>query len=518
MKTHTQVLIVGAGPTGLMMACLLHRYKIPFRIIDKKDLPTSTSNATWLHARTLEYLEQLGLEQKFLSVGHPCHTCDLYIEGKLVTNISFEHLNSKYNYILTVPQHDTEKILLDYLTENDITVEYSSELIATNQQEHIITSSVKKSNGIIETINSKWLLACDGSNSFIREKLQIKFPGEDLTEQFMVADAIINTYMGKNKLHIFLTKGAFFIASPLNDNKYRIMANIHQEAPRQTFYKKEVIDIIQERGEGAYDVTDVTWISPFWIHGRISKTMRQGSIFLLGDAAHIHSPLGGQGMNLGMQDACNLAWKLALVTKGLAQESLLDSYEKERLSVAKRIVAHTDEITQMAIYNQNFSKQIKKLIQHKKQSNTKINKIISELSQINIQYKPSTIVQFDKSKNGSNLKAGTRMPDIKINNKKSLYSLLNNKFFHLMLFCDNAKTINNIVTALDKKYKKILKIHVITRSNFSSKKVHLIRNLNERNIFKNNSAVLIRPDLVIGLSTSVNIQKINKYFAFLTDK
>lgn len=468
MNSHLPILIVGAGPTGLMMACELARYGIAFRIIDKKPERTLTSNATWVQTRTIELLDQVGLASRFLEAGHPCNAINFYIDGKPLVNLSLKDIDSAYPFILMLPQSETERLLIDRLEEFKHHVEWSSELIDVKQEGSKVLSTIQISGGKMETITSDWLIACDGANSTIREKSQIFFPGENLTEQFVVADTHIDSFTSKNEIHLFFGKGTLFAASPLGGNKYRIAANLHLDHPRQTFYKKEVIDIVQERGRGAYYVTDVAWISTFWIHGKIAEKMRRHSIFLMGDAAHIHSPAGGQGMNTGIQDAYNLAWKLALIIKGKAKPILLDSYQAERYPVISEIVNQTEKFTKMALFDKSFLTNLRKFshqILHGDEEITK--KACALISQVGIQYQDSPVINYENNHNPC-ISPGKRAPDVTIDQSTRLYDYFRNNYHNILLFTGTSEKnhilphIKQLQEWLNQFHPDLIKTYLIT--------------------------------------------------------
>ncbi len=468
MSNQLPVLIVGAGPTGLLMACELARHGIAFRIIDKKPEHTSASNATWIQTRTIELLDQIGLAPRFLKTGHPCKAINLYVDGKSLATIPLNGIDSTYPFILMLPQSETEKLLIERLAELKAKVEWSSELIDMKQEGTIVQSTVKLPDGKTETITSNWLIAADGANSIIRAKCKIFFPGEDLTEQFVVADAHIDSFTTKNEIHLFFDEGTLFAASPMGGNKYRIAANLHLDHPRQTFYEKEVVDLVQERGHGAYYVKDVSWISPFWIHGKVAEQLRHHSIFLMGDAAHTHSPAGGQGMNAGLQDAYNLAWKLALVIKNKANPLLLDSYQSERHPVVSEIVNQTEHFTKMALFDKSFLTNLRKFSQHILQDDKElINKTSAMISQTAIQYQDSPVIDYDNSNNRL-IAPGKRAPDVAIDQSTRLYDYLRNTYHNVLLFTgttENNLALSNIKQLqewLNQLHPDLIKTHVIT--------------------------------------------------------
>lgn len=516
-----QVLIVGAGPTGLMMACLLARQGIAFRIIDKKSEHTSASNATWIQTRTIELLDQLGIADRFIKVGHACDGINLYADGKHVSKLSLKNLNSIFPFILMMPQSKTEKLLEEYLNELNHQVERSLELIDVKSDKESAVSSIKHADGRMEIIKTDWLIACDGANSVIREKCGFHFPGKDLTEQFVVADAKIDfSYMPKDEIHFFFDPGTVLAAFPLGSDKYRLAANLHLDSPRKIFTEREIIEIVQERAHGSYYVTNVEWISMFWIHSKLVKAMRKNTIFLVGDAAHIQSPAGGQGMNTGMQDAYNLAWKLALVIEGKAKPSLLNSYQTERYPVVKEIVEENEHFTKMALFDKNFLPKLHTFSQQlaKKENVKYAAKVGNKLTQLDIQYKDSTIIEYGRL---TMPKPGERAPDVFVDHT-SLYHFLSSALYTVFLFTGasaNEKKIEklrNLQKHLEEDYSHLLKTYIVSTKELTNS-INVIEdvngNIHEAYKIKKPAICIIRPDTYIAYySQDLNLESIVNFF------
>ncbi len=493
MNNQPSVLIVGAGPTGLMMACELARHGVSFTLIDKKSERIKSSNATWIQPRTLEIFDQIGIASQFIRTGHSCRAINLYIAGKLLTTIPLNHIDSKYAYVLLLPQSDTEKLLTERLKQLQHEIERSCELIDIKMEENSVVSTVRTADGKTKNITSQWVIACDGADSTMRDKSQISFLGNELNEQFVVADAKIDSYIATNEIHLFFDKGTVFAASPLSGSKYRITANIHQSHPRRAFYDKEVIDLIQERSHGVYYIKDISWVSPFWIHCKCVEKLRQGPIFFVGDAAHLHSPAGGQGMNTGIQDAFNLAWKLALVIQGKAKSALLDSYHSERYPIINEIVNQTDAFTRMVL-DKSFLTKLRKF-SHEMQ-NAEVDTICNALAQLSIQYKDSPIIDY---RNQS--LQGTRAPDVVIHASVRLYDYLRNREHNAFLFSDTSDKINELQQKVQKNYPDLIKVHVI-----SKQPLHGVENnivdvdgmLHKHFQVSSRALLIVRPDGYIG--------------------
>lgn len=515
------VLIVGAGPTGLMMACTLARHGITFRIIDKKPERTSASNATWIQTRTIELLDQMGIVDQFTAMGHPCDAINLYTDGKQLSKLSLKHINSIYPFILMLPQSQTEKLLEDYLKGSNNTVERAIELVDIKYNNEMVTSTLKYADGHTEIVTSNWLIACDGANSMVREKCGFHFPGEDLTEQFIVADATIEfSFMSKDEIHFFFDPGTVFVAFPLGKDRYRLAANLHLDYPRQNFYEREVIELVQERAHGKYYVTDVAWTSSFWVHGKIAEHMRKGPIFLAGDAGHIHSPAGGQGMNTGIQDAYNLAWKLALVIKEKAKPSLLESYQIERYPVMKEAVDQNEYFTKLALFDDNFLSKLQKFSQElSNNSHVDLEKEFgNQLTLLNIQYKDSPIINYEHTSNL--VQPGQRAPDVSLG-QTTLYHYLSNIQHNILLFTGSDPTketmekINQLQKSLANQYSDLIKSYVVYKDQLSGSSTTIVDanwNVHKSYHIKNSAIFIIRPDTYISYySEDLSIESIEKF-------
>ncbi|SRR5579883_272799 len=506
--SHLPVLIVGAGPTGLMVACELARRNIPFRIIDKKSEPSKGSNATWIQSRTLEIFDYLGMADPFLRKGHPCHAINFYQNGNQIGNLNLKQIDSCYPFILMLPQSETEKILAEKLAKSNIKVERSIELINLEKHKNNFVSTIRMPNGNLENISSDWVIACDGANSTVRQKCGIHFPGVDIPEQFMVGDAKMSSFLSTHEIHVFFDKGTIFpdkatmfAAFPWGEKEYRLNANLYLESPRQNFTEQEVRELVAERANGNYTVESVSWISPFWIHSKTVKDMQEDRIFLAGDAAHIHSPAGGQGMNTGLQDAFNLAWKLALHIQHKADRSLLDSYQLERFPVVNRIVTQSDYLTNMMLFDKTFFAKLRKFsksISQPKQAK----KIGMQLTQLAIRYQKSPIIDYHEKTPVNSPKQGERAPNVKMTASQHLYDYLRNTGYNILLFSGlnaDEKSLTKLIQLqkqLQEKFPEVIKTHIIGTVEKNSE--HFIFDTNQQihqtyNI-KKPAIYIIRPD------------------------
>ncbi len=328
------VLIVGAGPTGLTLACELRRRGIQIRLIDKMLERTTQSRALGLQARSLEIFEKLGVLDKILDRGLPVDTVKLYENGKQIGMTSLSILSIAYPFVLVTPQADTEEILTNRLEELGGQIERSLTLVSLRGNQATIANSA----GEQEVITATWIVGCDGAHSAVRHALHIPFRGIKFTENFALADVVIeNCPISRHEIHGYMSPAGVLgvLALPKKDH-FRLITTFHDDTTTGDLKIPFLEKVIQDRTKISISIQDVLWASMFTIHRRIVPRMTQGFVFLCGDAAHIHSPAGGQGLNIGIQDAFNLAWKLALVHQRRAHPELLETYQEERHPVAQK--------------------------------------------------------------------------------------------------------------------------------------------------------------------------------------
>lgn len=512
MEKHPSVLIIGAGPSGLLMACELARHGVSFRIIDRKPERTQTTNAAGVHTRTLEIFDQIGIINEFLELGQRWLSFRIHAEDELLTQIPFTHIDSYYQFSLLLAQSQTERILNDHLEALNGRVERKIELIDFKQVDDKIISTVKRDDGQTEEIKSNWLIGCDGLHSIVREKSHISFVGDDVASEYMIADAKLKTCLSDEAADAFRTPKGFLAVFPLGKNVYRVVANLAGKEIKKTISDEDIKTTIDQRSSQLFALESVLWSSPFWIHSKIAGTMRHGSIFIAGDAAHVHSPAGGQGMNTGLQDVYNLAWKLALVIQGKAKASLLDSYTAERRPVILKIVSETEKITKFALIRNSLLIKCFKFI-----GKNIVNRIIlikekigTQLTQIAISYSNSPIIVYQHTffKSSSEPKPGSRTPDVIINYDLRLHDLLRNRQHNLLLFIsddarsDEVNTVKELQQWLTTNYADTIKTYVISAKALTGVQNVIIDNMMaiHKRYHITTGMVLIRPDQYIAFT------------------
>jgi 2-polyprenyl-6-methoxyphenol hydroxylase-like FAD-dependent oxidoreductase len=342
----TDVLIVGAGPTGLVLALWLTRLGVRVRVVDKTAEPGTTSRALAVQARTLEFYSQMGIAEAVVERGRKNIAVNLWVAGKRAAHAMLGEMGtgiSPFPFALIFPQDEHERLLTARLAEAGVQVERRTEIQSFVDADGGVLARLKRLDGGEESCQAAYIAGCDGAHSTVREALGIGFPGSVYDHLFYVADVEASGATMNGELQVALDKTDFLAVFPLKgEGRARLIGTVRVEAehPQENLswndVSKRVIDWI------GVDVLRVNWFSTYRVHHRVADHFRKGCVFLLGDAAHIHSPVGGQGMNTGIGDAVNLAWKLAAVLHGRASPSLLDSYEPERIAFARRLVATTD--------------------------------------------------------------------------------------------------------------------------------------------------------------------------------
>jgi 2-polyprenyl-6-methoxyphenol hydroxylase-like FAD-dependent oxidoreductase len=346
LTPDTDVLVVGAGPTGLVLALWLTRLGARVRIVDKTAEPGTTSRALAVQARTLELYHQVGMADAIVERGRRAIAVNLWVGGKQVARGVFGDMGagqSPFPYALIFPQDEHERLLIARLAEGGVEVERQTEVLSFNDTNGRVLALLKRPDGTSETCQAVYIAGCDGAHSLTRETLKIEFRGGEYTHLFYVADVEGGGTAMNGELHVGLDKTDFLALFPLKgEGRARLVGTLRDDAEhkREDLTWDDVSTHVIEWMR--IDVKRVNWFSTYRVHHRVADHFRKGRAFLLGDAAHIHSPVGGQGMNTGIGDAVNLAWKLAAVLKGNADASLLDSYEPERIAFARRLVSTTD--------------------------------------------------------------------------------------------------------------------------------------------------------------------------------
>ncbi|QDP72116.1 hypothetical protein FOG18_05815 [Legionella israelensis] len=513
MNDSVPVLIVGAGPVGLTMAALLARHDIPFRIIDKKLKPVITSNATVTQTKTLEIWEDIGILPEILANGHKIQGVNLYSGKKRFLNLDLSQLDHFCPFVIGIPQSQTETILHRHLSQNGVNIELEVELINCQEHENHVTATLLHKDECEEKISVKWILACDGYHSTLRHLLNVEFPGEELEHHFIVSDIKLKTSaFSLDEVQNFFNPDGIFIIVPIDKGYSRIVADVTCDPELSTSTSpssQQVKAVITKRCPFVLEMDEPRWSSGFWIHERMLNNYRKNRVFFAGDAAHVHSPAGGQGMNTGIQDAHNLIWKLALVIQDHAQEKLLDSYQYERRPVAQAVLKNSTKLTRVMTLRHPLLQFIRniliKVIFAMRKNRLKL---ISYLTELSISYENSFIVK-DLLPPREGIKAGRALVDVKfqmLEEEKRLFDVVSGTTHCLLMFTGN-KTLNTMAAykelqnKINKVYHNLVRVILITldeSTEWTGEKIidrHGV--VHKRYSIKNSCLYLIRPDRYI---------------------
>ncbi len=365
------VLIIGAGPVGLATAALLRQQGIAVRIVERGLAPTPFSKAIGVHARTLESMHALGLTEQLVSQGHPMHAFRLVEDGNTMLAARFSNIGSPYAFVLGLPQSRTERTLLGRFEELGGAVEWGTQLVGIDQlgsiDEETALVRLRHGDGTEELLSCNWLIGADGSRSAVREMAGIGFPGGDYGKAFVLGDVKVEWDGPKDELQFFLSANGYMLLVPMPDGMHRIIAQTgqtfedFQKSAKPTVSLDDLQGIVDLMGPGKMRVHSPDWLTSAPFYHRCAESCVKGRAILVGDAFHLFSPLGAQGLNAGFQDAFNLAWKLAYIEKGWADTRLIETYRQEREAIAKliaQVTSRTTEYLTATAWHQRFKRRI----------------------------------------------------------------------------------------------------------------------------------------------------------------
>jgi 2-polyprenyl-6-methoxyphenol hydroxylase-like FAD-dependent oxidoreductase len=420
----TDVLIVGAGPTGLMLANQLARRGVRVLVIDRHAGPSLQTRALGVQARTMEIYAKLGIAGRALKLGKRGRGANLWAQGRKMARVPFGdvgHAATPYPFILILGQDDNERIMGNKLHDLGVSVQWNTELVGLEQEPDRVAITLKLPDGANRKLFAAWVAGCDGAHSSVRELNGITFPGAPYEHVFFVADVEMTGSMVQDEVNIYLWQEGFHLLFPMRGrDHWRIVGILPPTLREGDDVKFEAVIPSLRKEAGAWlSFKSCSWFSTYRIHHRSASRFRDRRCFLLGDAAHIHSPVGAQGMNTGLQDAYNLAWKLALVVKDQAEVALLDSYEEERIPVARRLLNTTDRAFRLAVSDSRLAGLLRTKVLARIAAFAMSREWIQTaafrvVSQIGINYRKSSLSKFLEALPDSAPRGGDRFPWLRL--------------------------------------------------------------------------------------------------------
>ncbi|CAM3960177.1 FAD-dependent monooxygenase [Pseudoalteromonas byunsanensis] len=434
-KSNDEVIIVGAGPVGLTSAIQLQRFGIKHRIIDKRLERQPFSKAFAIHSRSLEVFEDMGVLDDIRNKAHFVEGMHIYSNGKRLINYTFDVLDIPYQHVASIPQNVLEEILQQKYEQLGGTVEVGVELIDVKQQDNSV-ATIFKSADKQESGYFAYMIAADGIKSEVRTLLDIPFVGSDYKTPYIIADGKLDWH-GDDKIgHVYVAGGGYIMFFPLPNGLWRVVVDESTNALTQEQLTPEVVNkYIRDKNIEHASFSDPVWLSIAHFKQRLIDNYNQNNIYFAGDACHVHSPIGGQGLNTGIQDAFNLSWKIAHSLLYGASPILLESYSRERRPVAQMVLDRTNQQMKLLNMANPVLRVLRDLVVPRIASTHKFKtNVVSQAAGFLVDYGDS---QLTIANQASKL-VGKRMPDCTLSDSLSgaserLFDLLTGTHYSLLL-------------------------------------------------------------------------------------
>ena len=444
-----EVLVVGAGPTGLIAADLLKRSGVDVRIVEKRTEATRESRAFAVQARTLELMQSIGLSEHFLARGVMTTGVDIHVHGKFRGGLNTDRADAPdtpFPYILMIAQSETENILIEDLAALGVEVERGQEVIELQQDAAGASASLRDENGASSQIRCAYIIGADGSRSIVRKSAGIDFTGGTYAQSFLLADCKVDWPLDHHRFRVFINGRRIGLFLPLGGSSLsRVMATdltTDEDGDASTGLALDLTELSDAFEKSACipaTLSDPVWVTRYRAHHRAAERYRAGRMFVAGDAAHIHSPAGGQGMNTGLQDAANLAWKLTAVLRRGADDELLDNYHDERKPVGELVVRTTGKLFAAAAGQAGWKAVMRdvaaKLFLPIVSRTAKFHrKGFFNVSERNVSYELSRYVGEGPCWPDKGPRAGERAPNVRVNGDCDMFALLKGYRFNIVAF------------------------------------------------------------------------------------
>ena len=534
---QTPILVVGAGVTGLTLACVLRRAGASVRIIDKLPGTLPFARAIGIHSRTLEVFQDLGVVDRFLEQAEKVLGSIQFVAGKPHQHVRHDEFDACYPFQINLEQWKTEALLEECL--GDLTVERQTELGTIEERIDGVRATLSRSDGSSEVVDTHWLVGCDGAHSTVRHLNRQHFPGESDAHQFLVADIVLDNRPSETEHHSYLSEAGLLSVHVLPVGRTLIFGDLDEahDGRVETPTLSDVQHLLDRNGPGGLTARDPRWMSWYRPHYRLTPHYRHGRTFLAGDAAHIHSPVGGLGMNAGIQDAYNLGWKLALVSRRRAPLSLLDSYERERRAIGEDVVTLSKQLTGRALTLPNLDERTRNSLSrfaHLPEADR--SKHLRRQAALDLDYRKSPIC-LEHVRSGSQM--STRGPHagaeaINVDRLQvagrtlSLFELIAGPRHTLLLFAGRQDRrnrhagIGDLAAEVDRVYRDLVQVYIVLPGEaedaaFNNGPGTIVRDANaalhERYGAMSGGVYLIRPDGHVGWrSDGVSLTALRDYF------
>jgi 2-polyprenyl-6-methoxyphenol hydroxylase-like FAD-dependent oxidoreductase len=514
-KIHEPILVVGAGPVGLSMALALKSMEVPVRIIDRVKKPTELSKALVVWARTLEVLDGTCDADRFMDAGIRVAGADIHRSKGLIAQVDLADVPSRFGAGVLLPQSETERILIERLGELGVTVERDTELLdSTDEGDHVL-ARLRQPSGEEVTISTPWLIGCDGAHSTVRHGHDLTFTGSDDPAPFVLGDVHVDGDLPNDRVSIFFSSSGITALFPIVGGRFRMIANMpgRAEESKDTTLE-ELQSIVDDRVTIDLRLHDPEWLAVFRIRERVLDDYRVGRCLLAGDAAHVHSPVGGQGMNTGIQDAMNLAWKLAMHQRGLAGEALVDSYSEERSAVGHKVVSATTRATGVATTANPLLQGVRNAAMHFGLRFPVVQEFLARnLSMVTVNYRDTGFRGHDAIlRHRGAIHVGDRVPFLELTDgngvKQPLDAALEAGCFTLLVV-ESSRTpgfpraVESMVAAVPESVRSMMRVVAVASCPADlasdSTLVDVEGVVHEHAGFHGHGAILVRPDRYIGL-------------------
>jgi 2-polyprenyl-6-methoxyphenol hydroxylase-like FAD-dependent oxidoreductase len=540
-NSELDALIVGAGPTGLALATQLQMFGVRFRIIDRLLDRTRESRALGVQARSLELLQTLGLGERLVFRGNTSTRLKLHLEGRPVAAVTLGDIgavDTRFPFILFVSQAETEDVLNEYLRASGVVIERGTELVSFEPEDDGLQCLHQRGDGGQERLHTRFLVGCDGAHSAVRKGSGIAFEGGSYPQDFALGDVEADGPLEPNAINSFARGGGVAMFFPLGrPTTWRVVAmaankQIQAEPGRTSspdivgaLQLSELQDLVDPPTARTIRVRDPAWLTRFHLHHRQIASYRRGNVFLAGDAAHIHSPVGAQGMNTGIQDAWNLGWKLGLVARGLAHSRLLDTYDAERWPVGQFLLRYTDRL--FSTFTRVMSGRplatwarrvvVPHVVPHVFASHWLRRTAFSFVSELGIRYRKSPAVAEGEPRLQKGPRPGDRLPDAEVRvNGRSTYLQQALAGPHLaLLLCGDSRHWDSLeLDRLRERYGRVMATHCLSTTGADGSLVDQKGHAFARLGVRDTAQYLVRPDGYIAFrSAGRTFEQLNRYLA-----